>query len=99
MSSVSAPFFRACVCVWSYATGMLYLGHIQQGYLPTSFDRSLAVKMSVKSTKYIFDLLAQVNTDKVHLTCPSSAVIIGLQDQKGYVFNTLESVYPDADFQ
>ena len=53
--------------------------------------------MAVKSSTYLFNILAKSGNEKVNITSPESAVVIGLTN-KGYQFNPLESLIPDVDF-
>lgn len=55
------------------------LGHMQQGGVPTPFDRNLGLKLASKSLAYMIRLLEGRDAQKFHVDSPDSAVVIGMQ--------------------
>ena len=55
--------------------------------------------MAVKSSNYIFELLANLGDEKINMDCPESAVVIGLTSENGYAFSTIESLVEETDFE
>lgn len=78
----------------------MFLGHIQQGDTPTSFDRSLGVKLGAKAVEWFYDNIAKFkNSDgKICTELPESVMVIGLFGDQ-YCYTPLEELIPYIDFE
>ena len=58
------------------------LGHMQQGGVPSPFDRNLGLKLASKSLAHMIKLLEGREAQSYHIDSPDSAVVIGMQKKR-----------------
>lgn len=77
-----------------------HLGHIQQGDIPSAFDRSLAVKLSIKASEWFYEQLAKYrdSNGNVYVNSQDSAIVIGLTFS-GYCHTPIQDLLQYTDFQ
>lgn len=75
-------------------------GHIQQGDTPTSFDRSLGVKLGAKAIDWLYDNLDKFKNGagKICTQLPESVMVIGLFGDQ-YCYTPMEELVPYIDFE
>jgi 6-phosphofructokinase 1 len=61
------------------------LGHMQQGGVPTPFDRNLGLKLASKSLAYMIRLLEGREAQAFHVDSAESAVVIGMQKKVSFL--------------
>lgn len=76
------------------------LGHMQQGGVPTPFDRNLGLKLAAKSLTYMINLLEQAKetTGKTWVNFPESACVIGMR-RKQIAFTPVADLKSQTDFE
>ncbi|CAF1369610.1 unnamed protein product [Adineta steineri] len=76
------------------------LGHMQQGGLPTPFDRAFATKLGCKAVTYAVSLIEKVATPDGKVVCntPESAVVLGLLKRQSE-FTPVEILKPKTDLE
>ncbi|CAF1574620.1 unnamed protein product, partial [Didymodactylos carnosus] len=76
------------------------LGHMQQGGLPSPFDRAFATKLGCKAVTYAVSLMEDVATKDGKVVCntPASAVVLGLMKRQN-VFTPVEVLKGRTDFE
>ncbi|CAF1170909.1 unnamed protein product [Adineta ricciae] len=76
------------------------LGHMQQGGLPTPFDRAFATKLGCKAVTYAVSLIEKVATNDGNVVCntPESAVVLGLLKRQSE-FTPVESLKAKTDLE
>jgi len=74
------------------------LGHMQQGGLPSPFDRAFATKLGCKAVTYVAALIEKVATSDGQVICnnPASAVVLGLIKRQNE-FTPVESLKAKTD--
>ena len=74
------------------------LGHMQQGGVPTPFDRNLGLKMAAKSLSFMINQLETSLEPLKRTSGPESAVVIGMR-QKQMRFTTVAELKLGTDFE
>lgn len=74
------------------------LGHMQQGGVPTPYDRNLGLKLASKSLSYMIRILEGREEQKYHVDTPESAVIIGML-QKQFEFTPVSDLIDQTDVE
>ncbi|XP_034317511.2 ATP-dependent 6-phosphofructokinase isoform X3 [Magallana gigas] len=75
------------------------LGHMQQGGMPSPFDRNFGTKMAAKALQYMSDQIQQSveSSGKVYRNDPASAVLLGMQ-RRHLSFTPVEELKKTTDF-
>ncbi|KAL3887669.1 hypothetical protein ACJMK2_000235 [Sinanodonta woodiana] len=75
------------------------LGHMQQGGVPTPFDRNYGTKMAAKAVEFIIEKITE-NTvrGKLKATSPSTAVLLGMQ-KRHLTFTPVEELKNETNFE
>lgn len=58
------------------------LGHMQQGGVPTPFDRNIALKLAAKSVNFMINSLQQTKETNNRTSGPETAVVIGMRKKQ-----------------
>ncbi|XP_022323820.2 ATP-dependent 6-phosphofructokinase-like isoform X1 [Crassostrea virginica] len=76
------------------------LGHMQQGGMPSPFDRNFGTKMAARALLYMADLIQQSveANGKVYRDEPTSAVLLGMQ-RRHLAFTPVEKLKDTTDFK
>ncbi|XP_055997392.1 ATP-dependent 6-phosphofructokinase-like isoform X2 [Ostrea edulis] len=76
------------------------LGHMQQGGMPSPFDRNFGTKMAAKALQYMSDAVQQnMNASgKVFSKDPSTVVLLGMQ-KRHLTFTPVEELKKMTDFE
>ncbi|XP_061181740.1 ATP-dependent 6-phosphofructokinase-like isoform X2 [Saccostrea echinata] len=76
------------------------LGHMQQGGMPSPFDRNFGTKMAAKALQYMADIVqhSMNSAGKVVNKDPSSAVLLGVQ-RRHLTFTPVEELKKTTDFE
>ena len=69
------------------------LGHMQQGGVPTPFDRNIGLKFAAKAVKHMIELIENKKGND-----PESAAVIGMR-RKQIMFSTVEELKQETDFE
>merc|ERR1712110_632565 len=74
------------------------IGHMQQGGLPTPFDRAYGTKLGCKAVTYAVSLIEKAATPEGKVACnsPESAVVLGLLKRQS-VFTPIETLKSKTD--
>ncbi|KAK7484393.1 hypothetical protein BaRGS_00024398 [Batillaria attramentaria] len=83
----------------TFSVRMNVLGHMQQGGVPSPFDRNYGTKMAAKCVNWFKQMLEEsVGSDgRVMTKKPQSAVLLGMQ-KRFLAFTPLEELSINADF-
>ncbi|XP_062595780.1 ATP-dependent 6-phosphofructokinase-like isoform X2 [Saccostrea cucullata] len=75
------------------------LGHMQQGGMPSPFDRNFGTKMAAKALQYMADIVTHSTNaaGKVVNKDPTSAVLLGMQ-RRHLTFSPVEELKKTTDF-
>ncbi|KAK7574123.1 hypothetical protein V9T40_011314 [Parthenolecanium corni] len=84
----------------AFTTRKNILGHIQQGDTPSSFDRSLGIKLGAKAIDWLYGNFDKFSTSdgKICTDLPESVMIIGLFGDQ-YCNTPLNELIPYIDFE
>lgn len=75
------------------------LGHMQQGGVPSPFDRNYGTKMAAKAVDYMIQKIEENTKDGVMKACtPDSAVLLGML-RRQLLFSPLEDLKANTDFE
>jgi 6-phosphofructokinase 1 len=74
------------------------LGHMQQGGVPSPFDRNLGLKLASKSLNHIISCLEGSKEQNYKVNTPESACVIGIR-RKQITFTPVEELAADTDFE
>ncbi|CAF0941347.1 unnamed protein product [Brachionus calyciflorus] len=74
------------------------LGHMQQGGVPTPFDRNLGLKLGAKSLNYMINCLETKAAKNYVCDTPLSACVCGLR-KKQVMFSSIVDLREETDFE
>ncbi|XP_065322849.1 ATP-dependent 6-phosphofructokinase-like isoform X2 [Gordionus sp. m RMFG-2023] len=82
-----------------YSARKNVLGHVQQGGIPTPFDRNMGTKMALKAFRYMVEQLEKSVSPEgvVKAVSPESAVMIGYK-KRTVAFTPVIDLLGEADF-
>ncbi|KAM9342838.1 phosphofructokinase, muscle a isoform 2-T2 [Pholidichthys leucotaenia] len=75
------------------------LGHMQQGGVPTPFDRNFGTKMGAKSVLWVTDKIKECyRHGRIFANTPDSACVLGMR-KRALTFQPLADLKADTDFE
>ncbi|KAL8602724.1 hypothetical protein ACOMHN_062938 [Nucella lapillus] len=82
-----------------FSVRMNVLGHMQQGGVPSPFDRNYGTKMAAKCVSWFKDMIeANIKSGRVEVTSAESCVLLGMQKRR-LEFTPLDHLAINTDFE